>query len=165
MAQPNPSNPADALPDRDLPRLSPADAQAVDLVLDRPSPDSSYPDPASPSTDAGATDDGLLTSAFSAAGLSGSPQGQPGTFAMSGFSSTSPDDLPARIDGAEGVLKVLDHLPADEPAGDLVQRTMSRITHARDVSASAGDAASLGSAPSAVPNQRPTMKDDAPESA
>ena len=71
------------------------------------------------------------------------------------------DISPQRLDAVERVLKVLDQCPAMDPPTDLLRRTMHRVEEARDTAGYT--APSLGNAPSAVPNQRPVMNDEAPD--
>ena len=44
-------------------------------------------------------------------------------------------ELAGRVARVDAMLKLLDHMPADEPADDLVSRTMARVTAIRGESA------------------------------
>src|SRR5436309_2757160 len=55
-----------------------------------------------------------------------------------------------RLDAAEAILSILDHLPADEPPADLVVRTMERIHQAET-----HDTADVMSMRPTFPSQRP----------
>ena len=89
-------------------RLGRSDQAAVDLILDGHRVD-------------GASDD--IRPAATAGG----------SMTMSGLSGlySNPGDAAERIEAAERLLKLLDHLPAADPPESLLWRTMRRVEEAR----------------------------------
>ena len=140
-----------------------ADRRAIDLLLDLGASDmpgvSDSKGPDAPAMD-GSGDRQAPFSTFSAGLLAG------GSATMSTyFAPGDPGDIsPERLAAVERVLDVLSQMPAMDPPADLVARTMNRVEEARDTASDySAPSASLGSAPTAVPNQRPVMDSDAPE--
>ena len=107
-------------------QLSPQDAQVVDLLLD------------ADLTGSTATDGAF--GGWGAAGLGWGMIPQGGNAAenhtMTGFTATNSttngaNSLAGRMDAADRLLKLLDHLPADEPPATLLAATMRRVEEAR----------------------------------
>ena len=108
-------------------RLGKEDARAIDLLLHGAS---GFAPGADKSQDAPAI-----------AGLTHSPSvGRPAATASDGstgtmntMGATDNDNLAARVEHVDALLHLLDHLPADDPPGDLVQRTLLHVQrHAQE---------------------------------
>lgn len=107
-------------------KLSKQDARAVDLVLDS---SSALAPEAGQSK--GETTGSFFTHSSSGVGPASfaAPDGASGT--VNGMGATNNDNLADRVGQVDTLLRLLDHLPAEEPPADLVQRTLRRVEEIR----------------------------------
>lgn len=110
--------------------LNENDARAVDMLLNGLSEGSTA------GAAEGQADQGTSTGTVAVGHVPAQAAGA--TSAVSAMS----DDLANRVTQADGMLRLLDYLPADEPSANLVQRTMRRIEEARTRGRAASAAAS-----------------------
>lgn len=143
------------------PTLSPQDAQAVDLIL-------------------GGLDQSArngATGSWGSAWGGTSPGGNAaGSKMMSGFTaqtstsgtstSSGAANIAGRVDAADRLLKLLDHLPADEPPASLLAATMRRVEEARSADGMpTGPATRLPGQPSTGTGRTVARDADAPDGA
>ena len=111
---------ADADTNLAVPTLSPADARMIDLLL-------------ATATDGGPAGSDFTDSGGRAAGSNAmSPNTAPNFAAASHFAPVAdgPGGAGARLDAADRLLRLLDHLPAADPPAGLAAATLRRVEQA-----------------------------------